>query len=321
MFICPKCRHRMTLPACSHCGCTIPQKDNIWQLTDAPDMVTEGDGDKYIGYEHIGESYSGNRKYLLEERNVLFAKEISAINGDGIFLDLACGDGCFTVPCAQNGLKIIAGDISNAMMRILQARAEHNHISLENVTLCRMNALDIPLADESIDTVVANSMLHLLSNPQRVISEIHRVLKKGGSFVCQDDQPGKSRYYEADNRKYHEILNAFYGGYWDKLMAQGIRPKKYSWKFDRASLCDSLFSRKEEKLIERGAPYKEALQDGFLPRFTGRGFSDQTCVPKDVHDKAIEELMAEAMQKYGEDFGSTPFHGIEEDMLITIYKK
>lgn len=311
----------MTLPACSHCGCTIPQQNNIWQFSDAPDIVTEGDGDKYIGYEHIGESYSGRRKYLLEERNILFAKEISAINGDGIFLDLACGDGCFTVPCAQNGLKIIAGDISNAMMRILQDSADHNHISLENVTLCRMNALDIPLADESIDTVVANSMLHLLSNPQKVISEIYRVLKKGGSFVCQDDRPGKSPDFEADNQKYNEIANSLYSCYWNKLISQGIRPKKYSWKFDRAPLCDSLFAQKEEKLIKRGTPYETTLQDGFLPRFTGRGFSDQTCVPKDIHDKAIEELFAEFRLRYGEDFGATPFHGIEEDILITIYKK
>ncbi len=184
-----------------------------------------------------------------------------------------------------------------------------------------MNALEIPLADESIDTVVANSVLHLISNPQRVISEIYRVLKKGGSFVCQDDRPGKSPDLEADNQKYHEIVNTFYSCYWNKLMSQGISPRKYSWKFDRARLCDSLFSQKEEKLIQRGAPYETALQDGFLPRFIGRGFSDQTCVPKDIHDKAIEELMAEFRQKYGDDFGATLFRGIEENMLITVYKK
>ncbi len=77
------------------------------------DIVINGDGDKYIGYEHIGESYSGNRKYIIEERDRLFANEISAMTENGIFLDLGCGDGCFTVPCASNGTKIIAGDISN----------------------------------------------------------------------------------------------------------------------------------------------------------------------------------------------------------------
>ena len=28
--------------------------NNILQLSDSPDIVIEGEGDKYIGYEHIG---------------------------------------------------------------------------------------------------------------------------------------------------------------------------------------------------------------------------------------------------------------------------
>ena len=106
-----------------------------------PDKVTSGNGDKYIGYEHIGESYSGNRKYLIEEKDRLFASEIARITGDGVFLDLACGDGCFTIPCASYGTKIIAGDISNKMLDILQQRAFMNKISLKNTILCRINAL------------------------------------------------------------------------------------------------------------------------------------------------------------------------------------
>ena len=34
------------------------------------------------------------------------------------------------------------------------------------------------LADESVDTVVANGVLHLISNPEKVIKEIWRVLKE-----------------------------------------------------------------------------------------------------------------------------------------------
>jgi len=29
-------------------------------------QLPDGAGDKYIGYEYIGENYSGNRKYILE---------------------------------------------------------------------------------------------------------------------------------------------------------------------------------------------------------------------------------------------------------------
>ena len=201
MFICPKCHCSMSLPICS-CGYSVPNFDGIWQLSDAPDAVKTGDGDLYIGYEEIGEAYSGNRKYIIEEADGLVAREISELTGNGVFLDLACGDGCLTLPCAQSGTKIIAGDISNKMLGILKDRAQHLSISLDNVTLCRINALNIPIADESADTVAANSVLHLISNPQKVLDEIHRVLKTGGAFVCLDDAPGRQDDENEDNSLY-----------------------------------------------------------------------------------------------------------------------
>ena len=67
--------------------------NNIYQLTDAPDIVISGEGDKYIGYEHIGGAYSGNNKYLIRESDELFADYLAEVTGNGIFLDLACGDG------------------------------------------------------------------------------------------------------------------------------------------------------------------------------------------------------------------------------------
>jgi len=197
-------------------------------LSDMPDIVTDGSADKYIGYEYIGEHYSGNRKYLIEERDALFAKEVTKLTQDGTFLDLACGDGCFTVPCASFGTKIIAGDISNTMLSILRKKAEYNTISFDRLTLCRMNALDIPLEDESIDTVVANSVLHLISNPKKVVSEIYRVLKNGGAFICKDDRPGRNTDNVFDNSKYNEIVNVMYSAYWAKLREQNIEPKKYT---------------------------------------------------------------------------------------------
>lgn len=76
MFLCPKCKSTMTLPACG-CGYRAVRREGVWQLSDMPDMVTDGDGDKYIGYEHIGKSYSGARRYLIEERDALFAGEVA----------------------------------------------------------------------------------------------------------------------------------------------------------------------------------------------------------------------------------------------------
>ena len=320
MFLCPKCKNVIELPACS-CGYTAKRQNMVWQLSDMPDIVVDGGGDKYIGYEYIGENYSGGRKFLIEEQDALFAKEVSQITGDGILLDLACGDGCLTVPCAANGTKIIAGDISNSMLSILQKKAIHNGISLEKVTLCRMNALDIPLEEESASTVVANSMLHLVSNPQKVIKEIYRVLRKGGSFLCRDDRPGKGRNSTFDNAEYNQIVNELYSEYWKRLKLHNISSTKYSWKFDREEFCSNLFAVKTERVIEQGNFYEIALKDGFLPRFCSRGFSDQVDVPQELHDEVIAELLAEFKGKFGENFADICYKGIEDDLVITIYTK
>lgn len=300
----------------------IPVKmDNILQLTDAPDLVTDGSGDKYIGYEHIGANYSGNRRYIVEERDRLIAGQIAALTGSGVFLDLGCGDGCLTVPCAAEGIKIIAGDISNAMLKILQEKAGKNGVSLENTVLCRMNALDIPLKGECVDTVAANSVLHLISNPQKVIDEIYRVLKVGGGFVCVDDAPGGEKENRFDNSLYNELVSRFYREYWSGLNQYGVTPQKYSWKFDRHAYCMKVFDRWETRTVTRGNTYKIPLKEGFLPRLTSRGFSDQVNVPQEIHREIMDALLEKFADWYGEDFADIAYMGTEDDIVITIYIK
>ncbi|MBR6916039.1 MAG: class I SAM-dependent methyltransferase [Clostridia bacterium] len=303
----------------------IRVKNGVLQLSDAPDIVTDGDGDKYIGYEEIGEAYSGNAKHLIDEGSALTAEYIAEVTKDGLFLDLGCGDGAVTVPCARLGVRVIAGDISNKMMEILKERAKRNGISLESVTLCRMNALDIPLRDESVDTVVANSVLHLISNPEKVLREIYRVLKPGGRFVCRDDAPDMDRPgaegFAEENEEYMKTVGEIYEGYWAELGKRGVTAKRYSWRFDRDAACRAMFGSVETKRIERGVPYFNRLVDSFLPRFAGKGFSDQVDVPADLHREVCDRVVGEVREKYGEKFDAVGYHGIEPDMIITSYVK
>ena len=82
-----------------------------------------------------------------------------------------------------------------------------------------------------------------------------------------------------------------------------------------------MFVEKSTILIERGNAYESPLKDGFLQRFIGRGFSDQVDVPQDIHDKVLQELLRDFKKRYGEDLTDTAFKGIEEDMIITVYRK
>ena len=318
MFLCPRCKRTFVLPTCE-CGYTAVQQNSIWQLSDAPDMVTNGET-RYIGYEYIGNAYSGCRTHLIETHDQAVADALSHIVADGVLLDLGCGDGCLTVPCAKNGTRVIAGDISNAMLRLLQGKAEHNGISLETVTRCRMNALTIPLADNSIDVVVANSVLHLISTPETVIREIYRVLKKGGTFLCLDDAPGQQET-TFENATYNDIVSFIYTEYWKRLQTHGVTPTKYSWSFDRDAVCKRLFSMRSQTVIPQSDVRETALKDGFLPRFSARGFSDQTQVPTALHRTMLDEVLHECCRIHGDDFDSAVYVEREHDIVITQYIK
>lgn len=318
MFLCLHCKRPFNLPACP-CGHTIEKQNGIWQLSDAPDIVTDGE-QQYIGYEHIGKAYSGERAYRIESRDKIIADECSHITADGVLLDLGCGDGCLTVPLAAHGTHVIAGDISNAMLHLLQDKAEHNGVSLDSVILCRMNALDIPLADHSVDCAVASSVLHLISTPETVIREIYRVLKTGGTFLCLDDAPGQQEA-TLDNATYNDIVSFIYTEYWKRLQTHGVTPTKYSWSFDRDAVCRRLFSACSQTIIPQSGVRETALKDGFLPRFASRGFSDQTKVPTALHKVILNEVLNRCRRMYGTDFDRIVCKEQECDIVITQYIK
>ncbi|MCP4632044.1 MAG: class I SAM-dependent methyltransferase [candidate division Zixibacteria bacterium] len=53
----------------------------------------------------------------------------------------------------------------------------------DNIRFEAMNAEDLQFADSSFDTVSISNSLHHLKNPDKVLNEMTRVLKKGGLFI------------------------------------------------------------------------------------------------------------------------------------------
>ena len=46
------------------------------------------------------------------------------------------------------------------------------------------DALNLPIKDQSVDVIINTAMLEHVAVPQNIINEIHRILKKDGSFFC-----------------------------------------------------------------------------------------------------------------------------------------
>jgi len=109
---------------------------------------------------------------------------------DGPWLDLSCGPGTFSraMASAAPGAWIVALDISRAMLEVAAKRSR----GYSNVALVRADAHELPLADESFGGVNNGGALHAYEDPERVFSEVLRVLSPGGLFVGSTFAPSRS---------------------------------------------------------------------------------------------------------------------------------
>lgn len=154
----------------------------------------------------LHKNYSNNKKgwfpWLFEE--IGFDEYISKIKsavknaGDNdlkqsriTVLEIGCGNGTFwreNIKKIPADMHIILSDVSLGMINdartLLKKEAGRseklNRIIDENFEFREFNANSIPLNDESVDIVIANHMLFYFDKPEKVLSEIKRVLKKGG---------------------------------------------------------------------------------------------------------------------------------------------
>ena len=110
--------------------------------------------------------------------------EWELLRPDRILLDLGTGDGYIARFAAPSVGKVLALDISGAMLRELERKAQVE--GLQNIETVQGDGCDLPFADNSVDLVTANMYLHHIEEPEAAISEIGRVLRKGGAAFLAD---------------------------------------------------------------------------------------------------------------------------------------
>jgi SAM-dependent methyltransferase len=134
-----------------------------------------------VGLEQLSERYAEHNRvergagfvFAGPERVELFRHYVG---GPGRrVLDLGCRDGALTQAYA-GGNEIVGVDADR------EALAEAEKLGIET----RWADLDdaLPFEDGSFDVVVAGELLEHLRDPRRVVSEVLRVLRPGGTFVA-----------------------------------------------------------------------------------------------------------------------------------------
>lgn len=108
--------------------------------------------------------------------------EISGLKG----LDVGCGEGYNTRLAAEKGAIMTAIDISEKFLSWAKEKEQEKPLGI--TYLCR-SATELSFSDNQFDFAIATMSLMDIAENDRVLSEIHRVVKPGGFFQFSISHP------------------------------------------------------------------------------------------------------------------------------------
>lgn len=129
---------------------------------------------KQLEYEQLGrlDDYEGNIPTYERRRREEIANLLAHFP-NGIILDVGCGYGTL-IKGFTKIFKIIGLDVNINYLKIC---------NLRDILPLLGDARKIPLADDSVDIVIAAELIEHFSEPDVILKEIQRVLKRKGRFI------------------------------------------------------------------------------------------------------------------------------------------
>lgn len=196
----------------SGCGCSCNKAKNI---------------SKSIGYTDEELKIVGEANLGLGCGNPLAFGRIR--KGD-VVLDLGSGAGIDAILAAQKvgeKGKVIGVDMTEEMIEKAKENAKKQNI--KNVEFLLGEIENLPLKDNSVDTIITNCVINLTPDKAKTFSEAYRVLKKGGSIYLSDIVLLKDLTEEQRNNK--ELISGCVAGallrdeYLNKIKGAGFSVK------------------------------------------------------------------------------------------------
>jgi SAM-dependent methyltransferase len=107
-------------------------------------------------------------------------------------LDFGAGMCWLTSVLLHSGCRVVALDVSETALSLgAEAIQLANHPSaVQEVQLLTYDGFSIPLGDGTVDRVACYDALHHVPNKRTVLSELHRVLRRGGRACFVEPGPG-----------------------------------------------------------------------------------------------------------------------------------
>jgi protein-L-isoaspartate O-methyltransferase len=136
----------------------------------------------------------------------------SIIHNDTVFpknsfvLEAGCGVGAQTKIIASKNPDSTFISIDLSMDSISEAKKLINSLDIKNVELRQADIYNLPFKDEIFDSVIICFVLEHLHNPIQALTELKRVLKKGGEIIAIEGDHGSTFFYP-DSKYAHSAID------------------------------------------------------------------------------------------------------------------
>jgi ubiquinone/menaquinone biosynthesis C-methylase UbiE len=109
--------------------------------------------------------------------------------GAGSVLEVAPGPGYLAIALARRGYRVVGLDISRSFVAMANQNAQDAGVA---VTFRHGDAACMPFEADSFDFIVCQAAFKNFAEPVRALSEMHRVLRPGGTALILDLRPDAS---------------------------------------------------------------------------------------------------------------------------------
>jgi ubiquinone/menaquinone biosynthesis C-methylase UbiE len=133
------------------------------------------DSFEHNGWEAVSRGYEQHFAELTSQ-SVNAALDAAAVESDKKILDVCCGPGMIAAAAIARGAQTVGIDFSAAVVKIANT-------NVPDAEFHEGDAQSLPFADNSFDAVVCGFGIIHTPDPIIALSEMHRVLKRGGRIA------------------------------------------------------------------------------------------------------------------------------------------
>lgn len=135
---------------------------------------------KEIYWSRFAADFNERNKYVVGQKTIdIIQDKLKQQKNPGRLLELGCGNGEYTEAVSMGAENVIATDFSDEMIETAKNILKAN----TKIKVEKADCLNAHYGDKSFESVFMANLIHVISDPEKLLQESRRILKPDGRLM------------------------------------------------------------------------------------------------------------------------------------------